>query len=286
MDRWLLSRLDATVEAVNDAWAAYDATAGVRALDGVRGGRRLQVVRAAYRSRFWAADSVADPAAVATLHEALRHGEPPARARRAVRQRLAAPRTGGNLGASRPVSGDARRRRDPALEAAMDAVRRLASLAPARAGAEASRCGSRSAAMQVAVPAAVRGTAFDELLELLRREVNVQGDRRGELRRRAGPAAGEAQLPIAGQALRQADAGDRRGGCRASRPSSCAAWRQGTPATHRRERRAGPFLPEDVVVEREVASDWLVASDGPLRRRARPAARPTSSGAREPRARS
>ena len=32
VDRWLLSRLDATVEAVHAAWAGYDATAGVRAL--------------------------------------------------------------------------------------------------------------------------------------------------------------------------------------------------------------------------------------------------------------
>jgi isoleucyl-tRNA synthetase len=33
-DRWLLSRLDATVESVNAAWGEYDPTAGVRALMG------------------------------------------------------------------------------------------------------------------------------------------------------------------------------------------------------------------------------------------------------------
>ena len=36
VDRWLLSRLDATIEAVHAAWSGYDPTAGVRTADGVR----------------------------------------------------------------------------------------------------------------------------------------------------------------------------------------------------------------------------------------------------------
>ena len=85
MDRWLLSRLDATVEAVHAAWSGYDPTAGVRTADRLRGDELSNWYVRVNRPRFWAVDAVADPAALATLHEALRDGEPAARAGRAVR---------------------------------------------------------------------------------------------------------------------------------------------------------------------------------------------------------
>ena len=70
VDRWLLSRLDATIEAVHAAWNGYDPTAGVRTLMGFVDELSNWYVRV-NRPRFWAVDAVADSAALATLHEAL-----------------------------------------------------------------------------------------------------------------------------------------------------------------------------------------------------------------------
>ena len=39
---------------------------------------------------------------------------------------------------------------------------------------------------------------------------------------------------------------------------------QGAAATLEVDGEPATYLPEDVVVEREVASDWVVASDGPF----------------------
>ena len=53
------------------AWERYDVTAGVRAImDFVVDDVSQWYVRV-NRARFWAPDSTADPAALATLHEAL-----------------------------------------------------------------------------------------------------------------------------------------------------------------------------------------------------------------------
>ena len=168
----------------------------------------------------------------------------------------------------------------------MDAVRRLASLAHGARQERKLPVRQPLARMQVAVPAAVRGPAFDELLELLRLEVNVKavevvGSDADLVRLR-----GQAQLPLARQALRQADAGDRRGREPAHGRTQLRGLEQGRDRhASRSTARPPPILPEDVVVEREVASDWIVASDGPVRRGARSAARPRSSGARAPPAR-
>src|SRR5690606_34149123 len=70
-DRWILGRLDATIAEVRRAFAGYDVTAGIRAVvDFVVDDLSNWYVRL-NRGRFWAADGEADPAAVATLHEAL-----------------------------------------------------------------------------------------------------------------------------------------------------------------------------------------------------------------------
>jgi isoleucyl-tRNA synthetase len=81
IDRWLLGRLDRLVETVTRAWSAYDVTSGMRAVmefcDADLSNWYVRVNRARYwapdskAARYWAPDSKADPAALATLHEAL-----------------------------------------------------------------------------------------------------------------------------------------------------------------------------------------------------------------------
>src|SRR5688500_14531823 len=128
-DRWIRSRLQATVSAVEAAWSDYDVTTGTRAiLDFVTDDLANWYVRT-NRPRFWAVDAEADPAALHALHEAL-----------VTVCRLLAPAapfasdwlhralTGTSVHLARfPAPGS----RDEALERAMDAVRRLASLARA-----------------------------------------------------------------------------------------------------------------------------------------------------------
>jgi isoleucyl-tRNA synthetase len=262
VDRWLLSRLDATVEAVNAAWAGYDATAGVRALMEFVVDDVSQWYVRANRARFWAVDSVADPAALATLHEAL-----------VTVSRLLAPAApfvsdwlhralaGTSVHLARfPESA---RGRDVPLESAMDAVRRLASLAHGARQERKLPVRQPLGRMQVAVPAAVRGPALDELLELLRLEVNVKAlevvsSDADLVRLRAKPnfrSLGKRygkRTPSIAQAAAGLSADQLRG------------LEQGTAATLQVDGEPATFLPEDVVVEREVASDWVVASDGPL----------------------
>jgi isoleucyl-tRNA synthetase len=260
VDRWLLSRLDATIEAVHAAWSGYDPTAGVRILMGFVEELSNWYVRV-NRPRFWAVDAVADPSALATLHEAL-----------VAVSRMLAPAApflsdwlhralaGTSVHLARfPVSSG---RRDEGLEASMEAVRRLASLARAAREERGLRVRQPLARMQVAVPAGARGPALDELLELLRIEVNVKAvevvasdTELVRLRAKANfrslgkrygkrtPAVAAAAASLSPEQLRALERGE-----------SATLDLDGEPAT---------FLPEDVVVEREVASEWLVASDGP-----------------------
>ncbi|MGH7499403.1 MAG: DUF5915 domain-containing protein, partial [Gemmatimonadales bacterium] len=154
-------------------------------------------------------------------------------------------------------------RRDESLETAMDAVRRVASLAHAARQQRRLAVRQPLARMQVAVPAAVRAAMSNGLLDLLRQEVNVKqvevvatdtdlvrlrakpnfrslGKRYGK----RTPAVAAAAVDLGSDALR--------------------ALEQGRTATLELEGEVVTFLPEDIVVEREVASDWLVASDGPF----------------------
>ncbi len=261
VDRWLLSRLDATVAAVSEAWAQYDATAGVRALMEFVVDDVSQWYVRANRERFWAVDSVADPAALATLREAL-----------VTVSRLLAPAAPFvSDWVHRALEGtsvhlarfpEIARRRDPALEAAMDAIRRLASLAHAARQERKLPVRQPLGRMQVALPAAVRGPTLEALLELLRLEVNVKSveivrsdtelvSLRGKpnfrsLGRRYGkrtPRVAEAAARLTAEQLRGLE--------------------QGAGATIDVDGEPTVFLPEDVAVERVVASEWLVASDGP-----------------------
>jgi isoleucyl-tRNA synthetase len=262
VDRWLLSRLDRTVAAVSAAWAEYDVTTGVRALMEFVVDDVSQWYVRVNRGRFWAVDSVADPAALATLDEALE----------AVARLLAPAAPFVSDWLYRALRGtsvhlarfpEAAGRADPALEAAMDAVRRLASLAHGARQERKLPVRQPLARLQVAVPGHVRGPALDELLELLRLEVNVKivqvvasdaelvrlrprpnfrslGKRYG----RRTPVVAAAAASLSSDQLRGLEQG-----------AAATIDVDGEPAT---------FLPEDIVVEREVASDWVVASDGPF----------------------
>ncbi|HYF39835.1 MAG TPA: class I tRNA ligase family protein, partial [Gemmatimonadales bacterium] len=261
VDRWLLSRLDATAHAVRQAWSGYDVTAGVRAvMDFVVDDVSQWYVRV-NRARFWAPDSTADPAALATLHEAL-----------VTVARLLAPAApfasdwmhralaGTSVHLARfPV---ARGQHSPELEFAMDAIRRLASLARSAREERNIRVRQPLGRMQVAVPGAVRGRTLEELLELLRLEVNVKNievvasdtdlvrlrprPNFRSLGKRYGkrtPAVAAATSTLTPVQLRGLEAG--------------------SPATLELEGEPVTYLPEDVAVEREVATDWLVQSNGP-----------------------
>jgi len=209
------------------------------------------------RARFWAPDRAADDDALATLAEAL-----------ATVARLLGPitpflsdwlhraLTGESVHLARfPVDQG---RRAPELLAAMDAVRRLASLARAAREAKNLRVRQPVAHIKVAVPAQVMGPVLADLLDILVAEVNakavevVESDHdlvslQGKanfrtLGKRYGketPRAAEAVSQLTAEALRSLERGD---------PVRMGEWE---------------FRPEDVTVERQVASDWLVQADGP-----------------------
>jgi isoleucyl-tRNA synthetase len=261
-DRWVLSRLDATADAVTAAWAAYDVTAGVRALmEFVVDDLSNWYVRG-NRDRFWAPDREADSAAVATLHEAL-----------ATVSRLlapAAPFTSDWL--HRALNGKSvhlagwpamARPRNLALEIAMDAIRRLASLARAARETGQLRVRQPLATMQVAVPAAVRGPAFTELLDLLRGEVNVKRIEVVESDTALVRLRGKANFRSLGKRYGKRTAAIAAAVARLGQ-EQLRTLESGGEASLDVDGEAITYLSEDVVVEREVTTDWLVASDGPL----------------------
>jgi isoleucyl-tRNA synthetase len=256
LDRWVLARLDTTVAQVTAAWEEYDATTGVRAIMTLVDDVSNWYVRLS-RDRFWAPDQSADPSAVATLHEVL-----------VAIAKLLAPAapfasdwlhralTAGESVhlADFPVD---RGRRLKQLEDAMEAVRRLASLGRAAREAGSIRVRQPLARMRVAVPKIVRGGVLDSLLPLLEDEVNVRNvvivsDEdlvrvRGKanfrsLGKRFGkqtPEVAKLVAALPGDVLRALEAGT---------PYALEGY--------------GQIVPEDVTVEREVAGDWIVQSEG------------------------
>jgi isoleucyl-tRNA synthetase len=144
----------------------------------------------------------------------------------------------------------------------MDAVRTLASLARAARDDANIRVRQPLRRLQVAVPASVRGTLLPELLELLRSEVNVErvdvvGSDAELVRLRAKanfrtlgkkhgkrtPLVAAAAGTLSQEQFRALEAGE-----------AVAVQLEGAPVT---------FEPDDLVIEREVTTDWLVASSGP-----------------------
>ena len=262
VDRWILGRLDATTAVARAALDDYDVTTAIRAVaEFVDVDLSNWYVRL-NRGRFWAPDSQPDAAAVATLEEALigtaRLMAPAApfasdwlhRALKGESVHLAAfPADQGRL--------------DPALDRAMDAIRRLSSLGRAARETAGLKVRQPLAQIKVAVPPGIQGPAFDALLVLLRDETNVKAVEivasdtdlvrmRGKpnfrtLGKRFGSnvkavAALAAALDPA--ALQQLERG-----------ASYIGTLDGTPVE---------LHPDDVVVEREVVTDWPVASDGPF----------------------
>ena len=258
LDRWVLARLDGLVEEVTAAWEGYQVTEGVRAIvNFVVDDLSNWYVRLS-RARFWAPDHEADPAAVATLHECL-----------ATVARLLAPAAPfasdwlhrALTGQSVHLSGfpETRRRRDEALEGAMDAVRRLTSLGRAARETKNIRVRQPLSAMQVAVPARFRGPLFDELLALLQSEVNV---------RAVSPVASDADL-VRLKAKPNFRALGKKFGKR-TQEAAAAVAKLDVHALRMLEEGGtasldglGDVSADEVQVEREVTSDWLVQSDGP-----------------------
>jgi isoleucyl-tRNA synthetase len=172
-DRWLLDRLGNTVRAVRASWDAYDVTAGTRAIvQFVVDDLSNWWVRQS-RARFWVPGARAEPAALATLHEAL-----------TVTACLLAPAapflsdalhralTGTSVHLAPFPTGEGRS--DPALARAMDVVRRLASLARGAREEVALKVRQPLARLVAAIPADVDHALFDALRPLLEAEVNVK----------------------------------------------------------------------------------------------------------------
>ncbi len=264
-DRWVLARLDATVATVTAAWEGYEPTAGVRALmDFVVDDLSNWYVRI-NRRRFWTPDGEADHAAVATLRECL-----------VTVSRLLAPAapfasdwlhralTGSSAHlAGWPAAPTPVAAADSALPAAMDAIRRLASLARAAREAGKLRVRQPLGRMQVAVPGAVRGAAFQRLLGILQAEVNVKrievAESDTELVRLRGKANfrtlgkryGKETPAVAGAVARLT-------------PDQLRGLETGETVSRHENGVELVYFPEDVVVERQVvATGWLVESDGP-----------------------
>ncbi len=262
VDRWLLSRLDAVVESVRRAWSGYDVTAGTRAIIDFCDNELSNWYVRVNRRRFWAPDSVADRGALATLYEAL-----------VVAARLLAPAAPflsdaihrGLTGESVHLASfpESRNRVDPELDAAMAAVRRLASLARAAREDAGLRVRQPLAEMRVAVSAGVRGRMFDALLPILAREVNVRdiqvvaSDEElvklgakpnyralGKLYGRDTPLAAQALERLAVEEIRKLEQGQR-----------VAVVTEG---------RSFEYGPEEVFVHRLVVTDWPLRSDGPF----------------------
>lgn len=262
VDRWLDSRLNATIARVTEAWSGYDVTAGVRAImEFVIDDLSNWYVRI-NRNRFWAPDAEADPVALDTLYRSL-----------VTVSRLIAP--------SAPFIGDwihralvgtsvhlarfpvAEGERDEGLELAMDAARRVASLA--RAGREEANLKVRQpvARLQVAVPRAVPRETFRTLFPLIEHEVNVKRVElvdsdtdlvrlRGKPNFRSlGKRFGKHTPVVAKAAARLA-------------PEQLRALEEGGCATLEVDGEAIEYLSEDVTVERDVTSEWVVQSGGPF----------------------
>jgi isoleucyl-tRNA synthetase len=257
IDRWLHARLDATVSAVRQAWSGYDVTAGVRAIiDFVVDDLSRWYVRV-NRPRFWAPDRAADELALAALHETL-----------VTVARLLGPaapflsdwlhrRLAGSSAhlATFPVD---RGRRDPDLVVAMDAVRRLASLAHSVRNTKGLGVRQPLARLRIAVPAAVKGPLLADLLDILAAEVNVKAYEVVDSDHSLVSLKGKANFRSLGKRYGK------------DTPAAAAAVDAlGAPDLQALERgetvRTGvyEFRPEDVQIVREVASDWLVQSEGP-----------------------
>ncbi len=254
--------MQATVNEVVDAWEAYEITAGVKAiLRFVVDDLSNWYVRLS-RDRFWAPDREADPAAVATLREALI----------TVARLLAPAAPFASDWIHRALTGESvhlapfpvyRALRPNRLRDAMDAVRTLASLARAAREAAGIRVRQPLARMRVAVPAAVPEREFQGLLRLLAQEVNVKTVEVVGSETELVRLSGRPNFRSLGQRLgkdtpRAAAAVARMG------PAELLRLEAGEPVAFEDGDDLWGYAPEDVTVERTVATDWVVESQGPF----------------------
>ena len=262
IDQWILGRLDATVSSVRAAFDDYDVTTAVRAIaEFVDVDLSNWYVRL-NRGRFWAPDGTADAAAVATLNEAL-----------LTTARLLAPaapfasdwlhRALANESVHLAAFPVDRGRLDPALDRAMDAVRRLSSLGRAARETASLRVRQPLAQIKVAVPPGVQGPAFDALLALLRDETNVK---------QVEVVASDAELVRLTGKPNFRTLGKRFGAnvksvaayASALDPAALQQLERGVSHPGMLDGAEIELHPDDVVVERKVVTDWPVASDGPF----------------------
>ncbi len=212
LDRWMLSRLTAVETAMDDLLGRYDATAAARAIMTFVDDEVANWYVRRSRDRFYDVEGSDNRAAFATLREVL-----------LVTCRLLAPLapflpdwlhrelTGGESVHLAPFARTERAARDPALEAAMDAVRQLATLG--RAARETAKLKVRQPLLRaVCVAPAVDQRILHALLPLLAAELNVKqiefagsGDALVTLRAKAnfralGPRFGK-RTPLAAAAI-------------------------------------------------------------------------------------
>jgi len=174
LDRWMLSRLTAVETEVDDFLERYDATAAARAIMTFVDDEVANWYVRRSRDRFYDVESADNRAAFATLHEVL-----------VVTCRLLAPiapfltdwlhreLTGGESVHLAPFRRNAQPPRDPALEAAMDAVRQLATLG--RAAREDRKIKVRQPLRRaVCVAPAVDQRILEQLVPILAAELNVK----------------------------------------------------------------------------------------------------------------
>ncbi|MFQ5549662.1 MAG: isoleucine--tRNA ligase [Gemmatimonadales bacterium] len=262
IDAWLLGQLDRLTERVTEHWCHYDVTAGVRALIDFCDNDLSNWYVRINRTRFWAPDSKADPAALTALHETLttvcRLLAPAAPFMAdAIHRNL----TGTSVHlASFPRSGH---RTVEALERAVDAVRRFASLARAARESAGLRVRQPLQTLKVAMPASIEREYFDRFVQLLKHEVNVKqvdlvgSDEQlvtlrgkpnfrtlGKVYGKGTPQAAEAVSHLSSDQLRELENG----------ATVMLQWAGAEFA----------YRPEDVVVQPKVNTDWPVQADGPF----------------------
>jgi isoleucyl-tRNA synthetase len=260
VDRWLLGRLDRLTETVTRAWSSYDVTSGIRAVMEFCDADLSNWYVRVNRARYWAPDSKADPAALSTLHEALttvcRVLAPAAPFLSDAIHRAAA-------GQSVHLAGFPRtqQRFSEDLDLAMEAVRTLAWLARSAREAGGLRVRQPLAHMKIAVPAGVRGTALDALLPMLSTEVNVReitivesDESLVELKakpnfRTLGKVYGK-ETPLAAKAAARLT------------PSQLHELETGVTQRVELDGKTFKYGSEDIVVQREVKTNWLVQNEG------------------------
>lgn len=269
IDRWILSRLDATVERVTERLEGYDATGAGRALESFVDDLSNWYVRSS-RRRFWGADrSAGEPAAFATLHECL-----------ATTAMLLAPFCpfvadevyGALVSDHDPDAPDsvhladwpaAGGRRDPALEEAMAAARTAVTVGRgARAEAKIKVRQPLAEAVVACPPATAR--AMEGVVDLVADELNVRAVRfvtdPGELvrvavkpnYRRLGPRFGK-RMPEVAAAVAALD------------PAATArALDAGAPVTISVGGADEVLEPDDLLREARPAEGYAVGQDAAL----------------------